>query len=196
MREKDDDTPLIKQVKQAEVCVPSPSNFLLCAGNSLLIVACVTFFCYLCYSGGGGGGTLKKEFSCTQANPRHWDSGFGASSSSSASSQPDWLISLDPQAALAVLEHLVDIARDKADQRASRFSVVLCNTPIAIQPSLSATAIKTGGRQGGLCGKGVPESPQDTPTEPFPWNPRERPVPYSRHLLPVGHIAGSADHNC
>ena len=42
----------------------------------------------------------------------------------------------DPHAALAALEQLVDAARDKVDDRASRFSVILRQTrPLLLDPS-------------------------------------------------------------
>ena len=42
----------------------------------------------------------------------------------------------DPRAALVALEQLVDAARDKVDDRASRFSVILRQTrPLLLDPS-------------------------------------------------------------
>ena len=47
----------------------------------------------------------------------------------------------DPHAALAALEKLVDVARDKSDERAFRFSIVLRQTrPLLLDPCLLYTS--------------------------------------------------------
>ena len=49
----------------------------------------------------------------------------------------------DPHAALAALEQLVDAARDKVDDRASRFSVILLQTrPLLLDPSFQQLLLK------------------------------------------------------
>ena len=49
----------------------------------------------------------------------------------------------DPHAALAALEKLVDVARDKSDERASRFSIVLRQTrPLLLDPSFQPLLLK------------------------------------------------------
>ena len=49
----------------------------------------------------------------------------------------------DPHAALAALEQLVDAARDKVDDRASRFSVILRQTrPLLFDPSFQQLLLK------------------------------------------------------
>ena len=49
----------------------------------------------------------------------------------------------DPHASLAALEQLVDVARDKSDERASRFSIVLRQTrPLLLDPSFQPLLLK------------------------------------------------------
>jgi len=49
----------------------------------------------------------------------------------------------DLHAALAALEQLVDVAREKADQRASILSVILCQTrPLLLDPSFQQLLLK------------------------------------------------------
>ena len=49
----------------------------------------------------------------------------------------------DPHAALAALEQLVDVARDKSNERASRFSIVLRQTrPLLLDPSFQPLLLK------------------------------------------------------
>ena len=48
-----------------------------------------------------------------------------------------------PHAALAALEQLVDVARDKSDERASRFSIVLRQTwPLLLDPLFQPLLLK------------------------------------------------------
>ena len=49
----------------------------------------------------------------------------------------------NPHTALAALEQLVDVARDKSDERASRFSIVLWQTrPLLLDPSSQPLLLK------------------------------------------------------
>ncbi|KAJ7377688.1 hypothetical protein OS493_027250 [Desmophyllum pertusum] len=55
----------------------------------------------------------------------------------------------DAHEALAALEHLVDVARDKTDQRAPHFSVVLCQTrPLLLNSSFQQLLLKLVGDKG------------------------------------------------
>ena len=102
----------------------------------------------------------------------------------------------EPHAALAALDNLVDITRDKADQRASRFSVVLRQTrPLLPNPAFQQLLLKlVGDKEEVLEAKEIQKVLNNTPEEPFPWSRRERPAPYSRRLPPVCFNCGARSH--
>lgn len=105
----------------------------------------------------------------------------------------------DPHAAFAALERLVDVARDKADERAPRFSVVLRQTrPLLTHPAFQQLLLKlVGDKEEVLVAKEIQKVLKSAPREQHAWGPPARPAPYPRRP-PVcfncgrrGHVAST-----
>lgn len=105
----------------------------------------------------------------------------------------------DPHEAFAALEHLVDVARDKADERALRFSVVLRQTrPLLTNPAFQQLLLKlVGDKEEVLVAKEIQKVLKSAPREQHAWGPPARPAPYPQ-CPPVcfncgrrGHIAST-----
>lgn len=90
----------------------------------------------------------------------------------------------DPQAALAALEHLVDVARDKRDARANRFAVVLRQTrPLLYNPSFQHLLLKlVGDKEEVEIAKEIHKALKQAP--PLAFQATTRP-PYQRHAPPT-----------
>ena len=102
----------------------------------------------------------------------------------------------DPHAALAPLEQLVDVARGKSDERASRFSIVLRQTwPPLLDPSFQALLLKLVGDKEEVA---IAKETQKTLKRPLPqYLPKdERPrfFPYPRRQPPVCFSCGKRGH--
>ena len=106
---------------------------------------------------------------------------------------------LNPHAAFAALEHLVDVARDKADERAQWFSVVLRQTrPLLTNPVFQQLLLKlVGDKEEVLVAKEMQKVLKSAPRKQHAWGPPARPAPYPRRP-PVcfncgrrGHVAST-----
>ncbi|KAJ7377498.1 hypothetical protein OS493_028943 [Desmophyllum pertusum] len=104
----------------------------------------------------------------------------------------------DAHAALAALEHLVDVARDKTDQRAPCFSVVLRQTrPLLLNSSFQQLLLKlVGDKEEVSVAKEIQKILKSTPSDLSSSSPRDHPAPYPKRSPPVcfncgmrGHIA-------
>ena len=102
----------------------------------------------------------------------------------------------DPDAALAALEQLVDAARDKVDDRASRFSVILQQTrPLLLDPSFQQLLLKLVGDKEEVAIAEKIQKALKRSLPPYP--PREetpRFNPYPRCQPPVCIACGRRGH--
>ena len=91
----------------------------------------------------------------------------------------------DPHAAFAALEHLVEVARDKADERGPRFSVVLRQTrPLLTNPAFHYLLLKlVGDKEEVLVAKEIQKVLKSAPREQNAWGPPAHGVP--RFVLTV-----------
>ena len=99
----------------------------------------------------------------------------------------------DPRAAL---EQLVDVARDKSDERASRFSIVLRQTrPLLLDPSFQPLLLKLVGDKEEVA---IAKEIQRALKRPLPQNlsrdERPRFFPYPRRQPPVCFSCGKQGH--
>ena len=102
----------------------------------------------------------------------------------------------DPHADLAALEQLVDVARDKSDERASRFSIVLRQTrPLLLDPSFQPLLLKLVGDKEEVA---IAKEIQKALKRPLPQylsrDERPRFFPYPRRQPPVCFSCGKRGH--
>ena len=102
----------------------------------------------------------------------------------------------DPHAAFAALEQLVDVARDKSDERASRFSIVLRQTrPLLLDPSFQPLLLKLVGDKEEVA---IAKEIQKALKRPLPQylsrDERPRFFPYPRRQPPVCFSCGKRGH--
>lgn len=86
----------------------------------------------------------------------------------------------DPHASLSALEQLVDVARAKGDNRASRLNVVLRQTrPLLLTPSHQQLLVKlVGDKEEVAVAKEIQKAMKHVAPMDTPQNQRERPRPY------------------
>ena len=85
----------------------------------------------------------------------------------------------DPHAAFAALEHLVVVARDKADERSPRFSVVLRQTrPLLTNPAFQQLLLKhVGDKEEVLVAREIQKVLKSASREQHDWGPSAAPRP-------------------
>ena len=102
----------------------------------------------------------------------------------------------DPHAAFAALEQLVDVARDKSDERASRFSIVLRQTrPLVLDPLFQPLLLKlVGDKEEVAIAKEIQKALKRPLPQYLPRDERPRFSPYSRRQPPVCFSCGKRGH--
>ena len=103
----------------------------------------------------------------------------------------------DPHAALTALEQLVeDVARDKSDERASRFSIILQQTrPLFLDPLFQPLLLKlVGDKEEVAIGKEIQKALKRPLPQYLSRDERPRFFPYPRRQPPVCFSCGKRGH--
>lgn len=102
----------------------------------------------------------------------------------------------DPHATLVALEQLADLAREKADERASRFGIILRQTrPLLNNPSFQQLLFKLiGSKEEVAIAKEIQKVLKQNPPAYLPRNSRAPPGPYNRRQAQVCFSCGKRGH--